>query len=183
MILALSIMKYVLVRFMKKISWPLVFVLTASIQCQKTGKKNISSSPGTVSLKEAILVQGLNFPWEILWGPDNFIWMTEREGRISRVNPVTGSVIPLLTVSQVVNNNEGGMLGMVLHPNFSATPQLFVAYDYNNANDYREKIVRYTYNGTTLVDPITIIDNIHASSIHNGCRLLITPESAKFICC
>jgi glucose/arabinose dehydrogenase len=151
------------------------------MQCEKSGKKNINSSPGSVALKETILVQGLNFPWEILWGPDNFIWMTERGGKISRVNPATGSVTPLLTVSEVVNNGEGGMLGMVLHPNFSATPQVFVAYDYNNANGYRERIVRYTYNGTTLINPITIIDNIHASSIHNGCRLLITPDLKLFI--
>jgi glucose/arabinose dehydrogenase len=181
MILALSIVKYAFISFMKKILWLLVFSLTACVQCKKTDKKNINPSPGSVTLKETVLVQSLNFPWEVLWGPDNFIWMTERGGRISRVNPATGAVIPLLTIAEVVTNNEGGMLGMVLHPDFSATPQVFVAYDYNNANGYREKIVRYTYNGTTLINPITIIDNIHASSIHNGCRLLITPDLKLFI--
>jgi glucose/arabinose dehydrogenase len=146
MILALSIVKYAFISFMKKILWLLVFSLTACVQCKKTDKKNINPSPGSVTLKETVLVQSLNFPWEVLWGPDNFIWMTERGGRISRVNPATGTVIPLLTIAEVVTNNEGGMLGMVLHPDFSATPQVFVAYDYNNANGYREKIVSYTYN-------------------------------------
>ena len=171
----------ILMSFMKTTSWLLVLLLTACTQCKKSDKKNSNIPAGSVIIKETVLVQGLNFPWEILWGPDNFIWMTERGGRISRVNPSTGPVIPLLTVSEVVSNNEGGMLGMVLHPNFSATPQVFVAYDYNNGNGYKEKIIRYTYNGTTLTNPTIIIDNIAAASIHDGCRLLITPDMKLFI--
>lgn len=29
-------------------------------------------------------------PWEILYGSDNFIWVTESGGRVSRVNPSNG---------------------------------------------------------------------------------------------
>jgi PQQ-dependent dehydrogenase (s-GDH family) len=134
-----------------------------------------------VAIKETVIVQGLSFPWEILWGPDNFIWMTQRGGSISRVNPTTGAITPVFTINEVMTNNEGGLLGMVLHPNFSTTPQVFVAYDYNNAGNYREKVVRYTYNGSTLNNPVTIIDNIKASSIHNGCRLVITPDLKLFV--
>jgi len=73
------------------------------------------------------------------------------------------------------------LLGMVLHPDFVKTPQVFVSYDYNAGNGYREKIVRYTYNGNTLVNPVVLLDNIAASYIHNGCRLLITPDLKLFI--
>ena len=161
----------------------MILLLSVSwMQCQNTDKKkNYPLSPGSVSIKDSVLVQGLNYPWEILWGPDNYIWMTERGGKISRVNPTTGSVKLVYKINEVVSNGEGGLLGMVLHPNFSTTPQVFVAYDYNNGDYYREKIVRFTYNGTTLVNPVTIIDNIHASYIHNGCRLLITPDLKLFI--
>ncbi len=69
---------------------------------------------------------------------------------------------------------------MVLHPNFSTTPHVFVAYNYNSSG-YKEKIVRYTYNGTALINPVTIIENIPAASIHNGCRLVITPDLKLFI--
>jgi PQQ-dependent dehydrogenase (s-GDH family) len=143
---------------------------------------NTGLASGSVALKDSILVQGLIYPWEILWGPDNYIWMTERDGKISRVNPTTGSVKLVYKINEVVSNGEGGLLGMVLHPDFSSKPQVFVAYDYNNADGvYREKIVRFNYNGNTLVNPVTIIDNIAASSIHNGCRLLITPDLKLFI--
>ncbi len=156
--------------------------LTACTQCNKPGNANSHSpSPGSVNIKDSVLVQGLNYPWELVWGPDNFIWMTERGGRISRVNPVTGAVIPLLTITEVVSINEGGLLGMALHPDFLTSPYVYVSYDYMNAGNYREKIVRFTYNGSTLVNPLTLLDNIHASPIHNGSRLIITPDLKLFI--
>jgi glucose/arabinose dehydrogenase len=147
--------------------------------CDKKKDKNNNTTAAT--LKDTILASQLNHPWEILWGPDNYIWMTERTGKISRVNPATGAVTPLLTITEVTAQGEGGLLGMVLHPDFATMPQVFVAYNYMNGSNYQEKIVRYTYNGSTLTSPQTILDNIKASNIHNGCRLLITPDRKLFI--
>jgi len=153
--------------------WLLIVPLFTTLYCKRSDK---STPSGSADIKDSVLVSGLNFPWEILWGPDNFIWMTERGGKISRVNPETGEVIPVLTISEVVSNGEGGLLGMVLSPDFSTNSQLFVVYDYNNGSNYREKVVRYTYNGSTLTSPVVIIDDIHAANIHNGSRLLIVGD-------
>jgi len=141
--------------------------------------KNPPNTP--VELKDSILVEGLNFPWEILWGPDNYIWMTQRGGTISRVDPTTGVVTTVLTVSEVDSRNEGGMLGMALHPDFIANHFVYVAYDYTNSGSYKGKVVRFEYENGTLINPTTIIDNIHANNNHNGCRLLITPDKKLFI--
>lgn len=157
---------------MKKVLIFICLPLFAFINCKKTE----SATPEQQSANEItdkVLTSNLNYPWEILWGPDNFIWMTERGGRISRVNPANGQVSLVFTVPDVQSNGEGGLLGMVLHPSFSANSFLYIIYNYNN-NGYKEKLVRYTYNGTTLTNPTTLLDNIAASSIHNGSRLLIT---------
>ena len=155
----------------KLFSFPFAMLLFFSA-CKKD-KKNETIPPGELNLTVKVLTQNLSFPWEITWGSDDMIWMTERGGRISRVNPVDGSVTPLITVTDVRSQGEGGLLGMVLHPEFSTTPHVFVAYNYESSGDYREKIVRYEYNGTSLVNPTTIFDNIDAAGIHNGCRMVI----------
>lgn len=160
---------------MKTIAIAFLFSLALLARCNREDKIAVISNGG-VAIKDSVLVQNLSHVWEITWGPDNFIWMTERGGRVSRVNPVTGAVIPLLTIPGVVSNGEGGLLGMALHPDFSTTPQVFIAYDYNNGTGYHGKIVRYIYNGTTLINPVILLDNIAASSIHNGCRLLISNQ-------
>lgn len=136
--------------------------------------KDDKDSPSTpANIHDTVLTQNLSFPWEIVWGPDDFIWMTERGGRVSRVNPQTGEATLLIAIKDVKTQGEGGLLGMALHPSFATTPHVFVAYNYDNGGSYREKIVRYSYNGTTLTDPLTIFDNISAANIHNGCRLVI----------
>lgn len=155
-------------------------VILVATSCKKSNNNTTTPPDGPVAIKDSIIVQGLQFPWEILWGPDDFIWMTERGGKISRVNPSTGAVSLLHTITEVVSTGEGGLLGMVLHPNFTANPYVYVSYNYNSAG-YKEKVVRFTYTGSSLNSPLTIIDNIPASSIHNGSRLVISPDLKLFI--
>lgn len=119
-----------------------------------------------------VIADNLFIPWEMIYAPDNHIWFTQKNGYICRVDPATQVVDTLYYESNTVIQNEGGMLGMVLHPNFPTDPYVYVAYNYNSGS-YKERIVRYTYSGGTLGSPQTILDNINASNIHNGCRLVI----------
>lgn len=170
--------KFTSMNLLKKAAWTslLLLPLMASLFCNKKDENN--EPPGAVELKDSVIASGLSNVWEILWGPDDHIWMTERGGRISRLNPTTGVVTPITTIGEVQANGEGGLLGMVLHPNFGATPHVFVSYNYNDGANYREKIVRFTYNSgaNTLSSAQTIIDNINAANIHNGSRLVIVND-------
>ncbi len=152
----------------------ILFYALLAFSCSGPAYKSVKGNGSAV--KDSVLAGGLNFPWEILWGPDNTIWMTERGGSISRVNPATGMVTRLLQIPGVVARGEGGLLGMVLHPDFSVNPYVYVAHNYEAGGEYREKIVRYQYDGNTLTSPLVIFDNIKASYVHNGCRLLITAD-------
>jgi aldose sugar dehydrogenase len=176
MILALYNIQFPSMNMLKKTAWlPLLMLpLMASLFCKKNKENN--EPPGAVEIKDSVIAQNLNFPWEILWGPDDHIWITERGGEISRLNPATGVITPVFTIAEVETNGEGGLLGMVLHPDFTTTPHVFVVYNYSAGPAYRERVMRYTYNGTTLTSPTPIIDNISAASIHNGSRLLITGD-------
>lgn len=128
------------------------------------------------------VVTNLDTPWEILWGADSHIWMTERYGRISRVNPETGELTELITISDVFESGERGLLGMALDPDFftlipeNFMPYVYVVYNYGDANDTKIKIVRFHYNGTTLDEPVTLLDNINGASIHDGSRIWIDPN-------
>lgn len=130
---------------------------------------------GATTVSVRTVASGLDTPWEMLWGPDNHLWLTERLGRISRVNPETGQRTLLLTVPDVTENGESGLLGMVLHPDFATSPYVYVVYNYTDG-DLREKLVRYTYNGTTLIEPQMLLGNLPAMSTHSGSRLLIQPD-------
>ncbi len=127
---------------------------------------------------EKILRSDLSFPWEILWGKDNHIWMTERQGKISKLDPATGNTVFSFTIDDVVPRGEGGLLGMVQDPKFLENGFLYVVYNYLDNGSYREKVVRYTFQSNQLQTPLILIDNIPAANIHNGSRLWITDDAS-----
>ena len=156
-----------------------ILLLTILFSCNsKDEVDTIAPEPNWPTDNTRIIKSGLNFPWEILWGKDNHIWMTERTGKISKIDPLNGNTIFTHTLPDVVSNGEGGLLGMVQHPDFNKNGQLYVVYNYTNAGRYTEKVVRLTFSNNSISNPVTIIDNIPAASIHNGSRLLITNEAS-----
>lgn len=140
---------------------------------------------GNTTLDVRVVIQGTNssngidIPWEIIWGPDDYIWMTERYGRVSRLDPETGTRTTILDLTNTVyDNSEAGLLGMVLHPDFENTPQVFLAYTYYSSG-IKERVVRYDYNSNTqmLENPLTLVQGINGNTTHVGCRLLILPDN------
>ena len=133
---------------------------------------------GTATVTVSELAPSLATIWELVWGPDDFIWATERAGRISRVNPSTGAVLPLLTIADVTQTGESGLLGMALHPDFATQPYVYVVYNYTEQNVLKEKLVRFTYSAAagTLGAPLVLLGGIVATTNHSGSRLLILPD-------
>ena len=58
---------------------------------------------GTKQFRQSEVVTGLAGPFEVTWGPDNMLWVTERTGkRITRVNPTTGEKKVAVTIDEVL---------------------------------------------------------------------------------
>lgn len=141
------------------------FFVNAQIQLEET------------TVDTTTIISGLDIPWEIQWGPDDMLWITERFGRISRIDPETGDQDIILDISSIVSTGgESGLLGLVLHPDFDTNPYVYTVYTYMNGSNKLERIVRYEYNGTQLEDEFILLDNIQGNITHIGCRLLITPD-------
>lgn len=122
--------------------------------------------------------------WEMRWGADNYIWLTERPGRVQRVNPVTGEKSELLDITDEVQSDpfsERGLLGMAFSPTFAEDGYVFLAYNYDGPNGSTVKIVRYTYENNKLDAPIIILDNIKGASNHDGCRLEFGGDGKLYI--
>ena len=55
--------------------------------CKKSTNSTDDENQQEVELITKTITSGLINPWEIIYGPDNFIWFTEKAGKISRLNP------------------------------------------------------------------------------------------------
>lgn len=135
-----------------------------------------------------VVATGLQNPWEITMGPDNYLWVTERTGkRITRVHPYTGVKATAITITEVYQTaGQDGLLGMALHPNLlksTGEDYVYAAYTYDaGAGVRRARIIRLTYNNTTntLGSPVHLITNLPASNDHNSGRLKIGPDGKLY---
>lgn len=160
------------------------------------------AQPGTVPFTQTVLVDELAAPWEITWGPDDRLWITERAaGRIIRVDPDSGAITVAAAIDEVVGPGwQDGLLGMALHPGLlggTGHDHVFAAYTYADparpadpsvadpASPYAHlfaKIVRLTFDAATgtLGDPVTLIDGLPAGTDHNSGRLKIGPDGMLY---
>jgi PQQ-dependent dehydrogenase (s-GDH family) len=153
---------------------------------------------GKEQFSEKVLITGLENPWELTWGPDDFLWVTERTaGRIVRVNPADGTKTTAIEIPQVLApGGQDGLLGLALHPELltgTGNDYVYTAYTYTDEargpdetvtdpnSPYRflyTKLVRLTYDQATgeLSDPVELIAGLPASNDHNSGRMKIGPD-------
>ena len=174
-------------------------LMTLGHACQALGQNAPDSVvAGKLQFEKRVLATDLDGPWELIWGPDNFLWVTERKaGRITRINPADGSKITAIQIAEVsARGGQDGLMGMALHPELlkgAGHDYVFAAYTYadksrgpvpyaaQRSGPYRylyAKIVRLTYDQATgkLNDPVDVIAGLPASSDHNSGRLKIGPD-------
>src|SRR3954469_25442152 len=94
-----------------------------------------SVTRGMKQFDKKVLVSGLAGPWEMTWGPDNMLWVTERTGkRITRIDPSNGARTVAITINEVsAPGSQDGLLGMALHPELlkgAGHDYVYAAYTY-----------------------------------------------------
>ncbi len=152
----------------------------AFTSCRRDPDSLVVPSPvGADSILSETVVGGFDTIWQLAWGPDNAIWVTERPGTISRVNPPTGAKLPIGQIN-VTESGEGGLLGMAFHPDFSQQPYIYLMHTYSSGGT-RNRLVRMRYNGTTLGAAEPLLENIPGAGNHNGARVAIGPDRLLYI--
>jgi len=147
------------------------------------------TEPSDANFALRVVTLGLEAPYEVLWGPDGMLWVSERVGkRVVRVDPQTGARIPALAVTDAVQTGgQDGVLGMVLHPQLlkgQGNDYVYLAYTYTEsaAMASRTKIVRYTYDAASqsLTDPQPLLQGLPASTDHNSAKLVFAPDDTLY---
>ena len=97
------------------------FLLFIAIQLA-AAPSNISAQIfiGETEVDTSTVASNLDTPWEILWGPDDHIWMTERMGRISKLDPQTGEISEVGQIGEAHEQGEAGLLGPVSYTHLRA---------------------------------------------------------------
>lgn len=121
------------------------------------------------------LVTGMDVPWDMEFGQDGFLWVTEQAGKIYRINPETGEKLLVLHLKDVFRKRTTGLLGIAVHPDFARYPFVFLNYTVKRDSSIFSRLMKYTYAKQVLTKPELLLE-INGNTGHNGSRLKISPD-------
>ena len=144
--------------------------------------------PSQEGFSVQVLATNFSAPYNILYGPDSALWITERVGKnITRIDPNTGDRLSSIPVPNVWQSApQDGLMGMAFDPDFNNTHYIYVAYTYEGEQgtelDRLTKITRFTYypENSSIAEPRDLITGLSGSTLHNSGRLIFGPDGMLY---
>ena len=120
------------------------------------------------------LSSGWTIPWGISWLPDGKTALVTERDDFHLYKLTTGGTRTLIgTVPNVVTTDgEGGLLGLAIDPAWSSNHYIYLFHTATEGN----RIVRMTYDGTTLSGYKILLQGIAKNKYHNGGRMVFGPD-------
>ena len=143
---------------------------------QSGGNNNNNTRSGV-----QVLAQNLDVPWAIDITEDGRLFFTERTGRVMVVDKNGSLLSDPVAYINVMQNGESGLLGLVLHPNFTENHLLYVYHTYSNDSSVLNKVLMLTEDDNKIFESKVIIDNIPAADRNDGGRIKFGPDGKLYI--
>lgn len=123
------------------------------------------------------VAQNLSVPWGLAFLPNGDLLVSERPGTIKRI----GRDRQTYTIQGVEHTSEGGLLGVVLHPDFEDNEWMYLYKTTRVGGRLVNQIERYTYQSNQLIDRQLIFGGIPGSEYHDGGRLAFGPDGLLYV--
>lgn len=138
-------------------------------------------SPAATGWRAVEVVDGLEHPWAIAWLPDNSALITERSGDLRLLN-ADGTLHPdpVAGVPDVLNHRQGGLLDVILHPEFEQNRLVYLSYAHGTVRANGTRIARARFEDHALKDLEVLFTAKpdKPDGFHFGCRMAFLPDGS-----
>ena len=171
---------------MKRSDWAargllLTMFLASAAACQEAGHVQPS---GKTTASITTIASGLEHPWGLAFLPDGRALVTERPGRLRYVSKDGKLSEPIGGLPTVSANGQGGLLDVILDPDFAANSTIFLSYAEPGDGDTNgTAVARARLDGQRLADLRVIFRQQpkFAGRHHFGSRLVIDRDGNLFV--
>jgi glucose/arabinose dehydrogenase len=126
---------------------------------------------------------GLEHPWGLALLPDGRMLVTERPGRMRLVGRDGTLSAPLGGVPEVLARGQGGLLDVVVGPDFAEDGRVYFSYSEPGEGGAGTAVARAKLTDTGLADVQVIWRQVPkvGSALHWGSRIVFRPDGTLFI--
>ena len=126
--------------------------------------------------RATVIVSGLEHPWSMAFLPDGQMLITERSGNLLWYK--NGNIQTVEGLPKVVSRGQGGLLDLVLHPNYLINRKICFCYSAGEPGRVSTEIACAKFADGMLFDAQVIFRAMPKSSTsrHFGSRLVFGPD-------
>jgi len=132
--------------------------------------------PDTSDVTMVTLVENLDDPWGMDFLPGGDLLVTEKLGRLNRVDGRSWTSAPISGLPAIAQKaGQGGLLDVLVHPDFASTRWVYFSYAIADGETYTTRVSRGRLEGTALSDVETLFtaEPFFKTRRHFGSRLLL----------
>lgn len=139
----------------------------------------INSEKADFILEE--VVSGVNHPWSLSWLPDGTLIFTQRSGALSLY--MDGRTTGVEGVPKVAPEGQGGLLEVVVDPQFTQNRWIYLSYAANRGNQTWLEVTRGKLTGNRLTELQVLWSQKPESTtrVHYGGRMAFLPDGSLVI--
>ncbi len=160
-----------------------LLLLASTGTVQHAGAQTIRSREA--NFRVVTVAEGLETPWSMAWLPNGDMLVTERPGLLRVIRDGTLDSDPVPGVPTVHAQGQGGLLDVVLHPDFGSNQLIYLSYSKTGAQRGQSTtaVARARFDGSRLHD----LEEIFEAEAwgerngHYGSRLAFDADGYLFI--
>ncbi|MCZ6452717.1 MAG: PQQ-dependent sugar dehydrogenase [Alphaproteobacteria bacterium] len=135
------------------------------------------------AFRPVVVAAGLEHPWSMAFLPDGRVLVTERPGRLRLIVNGRLQAAPVSGVPKVVARGQGGLLDVVLHPDYADNGWIYLSFAAPSPRGAHTAVVRARLDGNRLVDLKTIFraNNVAGGRVHFGSRLAFGGDGKLYV--
>ncbi|MGW9309786.1 PQQ-dependent sugar dehydrogenase [Saccharomonospora azurea] len=141
-------------------------------------------APGGMTLRVDAVAEGLQHPWDVGFLPDGALLVTERPGRIVLVDD-EGTHAVAADLSTVHAQGEGGLMGLVVHPDFASSRLFTTCQNHRRGatSDVRLVTWRLSEDARSATHVRDLVTGLPAndSGRHSGCRPTLMGDDSLLV--
>lgn len=164
-------------RFSKRYSVVLMIFLSQAIW----SAPKFVTAEYTIQLE--VVADRLSYPWSIAFLPSGDQLITERDGRLRLIHQGVLDPEPIGGVPHVAAVGQGGLLDVVLHPDFELNNWLYLAYSDQTSAGLTTRVVRARLHNHALVDHTNVFEALPRSNggRHFGGRMVFDRDGYLYL--
>ena len=156
-------------------------IVFLSLTLSASANQQFSTEHYRVSIN--VVATGLSHPWSIAFMPNGSQLVTERSGRLRLIQQGRLHPDPISGVPTLAAVGQGGLLDVVLHPDFENNAWVYLAYSDETSQGLTTRVMRGRLQGHQLVDQQILFEALPRSfgGRHFGGRMVFDAQGFLYI--